>query len=71
MIASSESPPLQPMDTHPFVASQQETISWTLKERFVDDAPGPLAMRYALSMAAVAAKAQHEPHDPWERMGVT
>lgn len=49
---------------------QQLTSCWGLRER-VEVTELSTFIKYMLSMAAVAAKAQQEPHCCWSRIGVT
>ena len=67
---SSAQPPLHPLELHPLAAVQQLTNCWGERARSLAEAPGTL-MRYILSIAAVTAKAQQEPHWYWLRIGVT
>ena len=67
---SSAQPPLHPLELHPLAAVQQLTSCWGERARLLTEAP-PTLIRYMLSIAAVTAKAQQEPHWYWLRIGVT
>ena len=70
-LTSSDPPPLHPDEyEQPLARLQQLTSCWGERARELAEVP-PTLMRYMLSITAVAAKAQQEPHCCWLRIGVT
>ena len=61
-LTSTLEPPLHPAEPeHPLALLQQLTSCWGERDREDTLVPAPPWIRYMLSIAAVAAKAQQEP----------